>query len=399
VAAGGNGRDAVRPLAGYRVLDLTMVMSGPFCTRMLADLGAEVIKVEPPGGDQIRGRPPVRGDGHSTYFGQLNCGKRSIVLDLRHPDGAAVARRLATKCDVLVENYRPGVAARLGLGYAALAVDNPGLVYCAISGFGQTGPSATRAAYAPIVHAASGFDMATLGYQDDAERPARTGTFLADVLGAVYAFGGIQTALLHRERTGVGQFVDVALMDGMLSMLVFEVQEAQFPTRRRRPVYAPVRTTDGYVILAPVSQRLFEILADTVGHPEWRTDPRFVTIVEREQHWDTLTALVEGWTAQRSAADCERVLTAAGLPCSRYRTVAEALADPQVTHRSALGVVSDAAGAFLVPEQPFRFSATTVRAGPTVPDLGADGPDVLRGLLGLDDGEIADLHAAGVLGR
>ncbi|MGI5129769.1 CaiB/BaiF CoA transferase family protein [Pseudonocardia sp. CA-107938] len=392
-------RTGPRPLAGLRVLDFTMIMSGPFCTRMLADLGAEVIKVEPPAGDQIRGRPPARGDGHSTYFGQLNCGKRSIVLDLRTVEGADVARRLAASSDVVVENYRPGVMSRLGLGYETLSVDNPRLVFCSISGFGQTGPDAGRAAYAPIIHAASGYDMANLQYQDDADTPGRTGIFIADVLGAVYAFGAIQTALLHRERSGVGQFVDVALMDGMLSMLVFEAQEAQFPTERRRPVYAPVRTTDGFVVVAPVSERLFEKLCDVVGSPQWRTDPRFATIEQREQHWDTLTGLVEEWTSRRSAAECEKILTDAGLPCSRYRTVGEAIADPQVLHRGALATVTDPAGEFAVPQQPFRFSAVSVGAGSGVPALGAAGPDILREVLDLDDGAIEALRVSGALGR
>jgi CoA:oxalate CoA-transferase len=385
------------PLEGIRVLDFTMVMAGPFCTRILADLGAEVIKVEPASGDQIRGRPPVR-DGRSTYFGQMNVGKQSIVLDLKHPEAIALARRLAAKSDIVVENFRPGVMQRLGLGYDTLSADNPRLIYCAISGFGQTGPSAGKPAYAPIIHAASGYDMANLHYQDDMDRPARTGIFMADVLGATYGFAGIQTALYMRERTGLGQYVDVALMDSMLSLLVFEGQEAQFPTKRRRPLYHPLRTADGYIIVAPVSEKIFGKMCDALGHPEWRADLRFSQINEREQHWDALMGLIEEWTQQRSSMDAEAHLTAAGVPSSRYLTSAEALQDPQLAHRGSLAEVADASGTFLVPNQPFQISNADIRARGTVPELGGDAEDVLRDILGSTPDEIRALRASGAIG-
>jgi CoA:oxalate CoA-transferase len=385
-----------RPLAGIRVLDFTMMMAGPYCTRLLADLGAEVIKVESGSGDQIRGRPPVR-DGRSTYFGQLNAGKRSIVLDLKHPEAVTVARRLAAASDVVMENFRPGVMKRLGLDYRSLASENERLIYCSISGFGQTGPSADKPAYAPIIHAASGFDLANLRYQDDMDRPARTGIFMADVLAGVYAFGAIQTALFHRERAGQGQFIDVALMDSMLSLLVFEAQEAQFPSDRRRPLYLPLSAPDGYVNVAPVSPNNFERLAETVGHPEWKQDPRFVTISQREQHWDELMQLIEEWTCQRPARECEERLSSAGVPCSRYLSVGEALAEPQLAHRGSLATVDDGSGPFMVPNPPFVFSGLAATARPFVPELGADSDAVLGGILKLTDDEVAGLRARGAV--
>jgi CoA:oxalate CoA-transferase len=389
-------------LSGIRVLDFTSVMAGPFCTRLLADLGAEVIKVEPPEGDHIRGRPPLRdgpGGAHSSYFGQLNCGKRSIVLDLKKPDAVAAARRLAAVADVVVENFRPGVMARFGLDHETLAPDNPRLVYCSISGYGQTGPSADRPAYAPILHAASGYDLTNLNYQDERDRPAKTGMFIADVMGGVYAFGAIQSALLHRERTGVGQAIDVSLLDGMLALQVFEVQEAQFPADRRRPLYQPLRAIDGYVIVAPVSQRIFERVTAALGRPDLLADPRFHTQPEREHHWDELMRQVERWTRERTALDCERAMLAAGVPCSRYLTVAEALRDPQLAHRGSLAEVSDRAGGFLVPNAPFQFSASPVGAGDSVPGLGADGERVMAETAGCDALEIEALLASGALGR
>ncbi len=312
------------PLDGLKILDFTIMMAGPLCTRLLADVGAEVIKVEAPEGDHIRTRPPLR-DGHSTYFGQLNAGKESIALDLKQPDALAIARRLAAAADVVIENFRPGVMKRLGLDYATLAADNPGLVYCSISGFGQTGPAAAKPAYAPVIHAASGFDLANLYYQDGQERPAKTGIFIADVLGGVYAFGAIQSALIERHRTGRGQAIDVSLMDCMLNLMVYECQEAQFPSDRRRPLYKPLFARDGYVIVAPISQNNFERLTEAVGHPEWKTDPRFATIGAREQNWDLLMSLVEEWTKERPALDCENILMAAGIPTSRKSMTAAGL--------------------------------------------------------------------------
>lgn len=384
------------PLDGLKILDFTIMMAGPLCTRLLADVGAEVIKVEAPEGDHIRTRPPLR-DGHSAYFGQLNCGKRSIALDLKQPDAVAVARRLAARADVVIENFRPGVMKRLGLDHDTLKADNPGLVYCAISGFGQTGPAASKPAYAPVIHAASGFDLANLYYQDGQERPAKTGIFIADVLGGVYAFGAIQSALLERQRTGRGQSIDVSLMDCMLNMMVYECQEAQFPSERRRPLYKPLFAKDGYVIVAPVSQNNFERLTDAVGHPEWKADPRFATIGAREQNWDLLMSLVETWTRERPALECETILMAAGIPTSRYLTVGQALQDPHLAARGSLAHIDDGAGRFTVPNAPFRFSGGGVGARPFVAALGGDGPDILRRLLGCSDGEIDALQRSGAL--
>lgn len=186
--------DTSGALDGVRILDFTSVMAGPFATRMLADLGAEVIKVESLEGDQVRARPPKR-NGFSAYFGTLNAGKQSIACNLKAPEIIAIITKLVATCDVLVENFRPGVMQRFGLDYATLAKVNPRLIYCSISGYGQTGPKALFPAYAPVIHAASGFDMVNLHYQDGAQRPATSGIFIADVLGGTHAFGAIQAAL------------------------------------------------------------------------------------------------------------------------------------------------------------------------------------------------------------
>jgi CoA:oxalate CoA-transferase len=374
-----------RPLAGIRIVDFTSMIAGPYCTRLLADCGAEVIKIEEPHGDHMRTRPPLR-DGHSTYFGHLNAGKKSLSLDLKSAEGREAARHLVASSDVVVENFRPGVMKRLGLDYAALSSAKPDLVYCSISGFGQTGPRAEQPAYAPVVHAASGFDHTQFTYQDGQERPAKTGIFVADVLAAVYAFGAIQTALIGRLRHGNGQFIDVALMDSMINLLVFECQEAQFPSKQRRPLYVPMRARDGFVIVAPVNQRNFEQLADAVGHPEWKAEPRFATVAARTTNWDALMAAVEAWTVLHPARDCEDTLMKAGVPCSRYLSVAEAMADSQLAARGSLATVADGAGSFLVPNPPFRFGDGSVGVGPDVPALGADNDAMLGSIAGTTHG-------------
>ncbi|MGI9421956.1 MAG: CaiB/BaiF CoA transferase family protein, partial [Hyphomicrobiaceae bacterium] len=193
--------DKPNAYAGYRVIDFSTTIAGPHCSRLLADLGAEVIKVEQPGGEMMRMRPPLR-NGASGMYGQLNAGKKSVVLDLKSRSGVAAVRKLIATADILVENFRPGIMQRFGLDYATLAREQPSLIYCSISGYGQTGPSADQPAYAPVIHATSGFDLAHTAYQPDRERPDYCGIFIADVLAGTYAFGAIATALEQRHRTG-----------------------------------------------------------------------------------------------------------------------------------------------------------------------------------------------------
>jgi crotonobetainyl-CoA:carnitine CoA-transferase CaiB-like acyl-CoA transferase len=368
------------PLDGLRVLDFTNMLSGPYCTRLLADLGAEVIKIEPPAGDHNRSRRPVR-KGYSSFFGHLNCGKKSVVLDLKSRAGRDAAIGLAQKAHIIVENWRPGVADRLGVGYKAVAQSNPKVIYCSISGFGQTGPTSQRPAYAPIVHAASGFDLAQVQYQGGG-RPANTATFIADVFGGMSAFGAVQTALYNLKQTGRGQFIDVALMDAMLNLLVYECQEAQAPTNEKIRVYQPLKTLDGYVVTAPTSQKNFEQLARTVGHAEWIEDPRFAKTRAREAHWSELMSLIEQWTQTRSGQECEDVMLAGGVPCTRYRTVDEAMNDPQMQVRGGMSRVKDRVGEYWVPNAPFQMPGLNTAARSHVPELGENTVDVLVELLG-----------------
>jgi CoA:oxalate CoA-transferase len=368
------------PLHGVRVLDLTNMLSGPYCTRLLADLGAEVLKVEPPHGDHNRGRRPVR-NGNSSFFGQLNCGKQSVVLDLKTGEGVAAALAIAAHCDVVVENWRPGVAKRLGLGYEALRALRPAVVYCSISGFGQKGRDSRRPAYAPIVHAASGFDLAQVEYQGGG-KPQNTATYTADVFGGMSAFAAIQAALFRRERTGEGQYIDVALLDGMLNILVAECQEWQAPSPARSRVYPPLAASDGYVVIAPTSQKNFEALCQVIGKREWLADARFTSTVTRERNWAELMALIEEWTRLHGAAECERQLMAAGVPCTRYLSVQQAMQSEQVRARGATTQVQDAAGTYLVPNAPFQMPGLQAAPRPHVPALGEHTQPVLARFCG-----------------
>lgn len=363
------------PLAGLRVLDFTTMLAGPYASRLLADAGAEVIKVESEHGDHNRERRPLR-DGFSSLFGHLNAGKKSVVLDLKSAAGLRHARALAVTCDIAIENWRPGVADRLGVGYADLRALRPDIIFCAISGYGQTGPGADRAAYAPIIHANCGYDLMQLQHLQAPNLAPATGTYVADVFGGLAAFAAIQMALFDRERTGSGRFIDVALFDGMINLLVFECQAVQFPSQPPR-IHRAVATTDGYIVITPTSQKNFEALAHAVGHPEWVRDARFAATTDRERNWTTLMQLIGEWTSQRTAADAEALLISAGVPCSRYRALADALADPQSVSRNVMADVTDGAGTFRVPNPPFRMQGLDTTVRPYVARLGEHTDEVL----------------------
>jgi crotonobetainyl-CoA:carnitine CoA-transferase CaiB-like acyl-CoA transferase len=352
------------------VLDFSTTIAGPHCARMLADLGAEVIKIETSEGETMRTRPPLRND-CSTTFGQLNVGKKSLVLDLKSPEGGEVVRRLVARADILVENFRPGVMRRLGLDWESLKELNPRLIYCSISGYGQTGPSAELPAYAPVIHAASGYDMAHLSYQPGRSRPDYCGIYHADVVTGTYAFGAIASALYQRQITKQGQHIDVSMLESMLTLTLNEVQWSQFtvaPTSR--PMFGPIQTSDGYVMVAIASEKTFQGLMKVIGRPEWVIDPRFAKYADRRNNWAQLMDGVEAWSRTVTTQRCLVALNGEGVPSSAYRTVAEALNDPQIAHRRALSEVEDDGGRFRVLNLPFRMSGADVSAGKRIATLG-----------------------------
>jgi crotonobetainyl-CoA:carnitine CoA-transferase CaiB-like acyl-CoA transferase len=377
-------------LSGLRVIDFTTTIAGPHCTRLLADLGAEVVKIEAPEGDMMRTRPPMR-SGASTSFGQLNAGKKSVALDLKSPDAVEAVRRLAATADVVVENFRPGVMRRFGLDYGALRPLKPDLVYCAISGYGQTGPSAELPAYAPVIHAASGYDLAHMAYQGEARRPDYCGIYIADVLTGTYAYGAIVTALYQRQATGEGQMIDVSMLESMLSLTLSEIQAAQFAvTPPGRPVFGPIATKDGYVNLSIASERTFQNLAAASGHPRWLTDPRFAEYANRRANWGELIDELERWSKVLSTSEVQAIFDRHGVPSSPYRTVREAMADPQIAHRRSFAEVRDTGGTFLALNPPFHMSAATAAARPFVAALGEHTGELLAEI-GYTPAEIAAL--------
>ncbi len=357
-------------LAGLRVLDFSTTIAGPHCARMLADMGAEVIKIETAEGETMRSRPPMR-NGCSTAFGQLNVGKKSLVLDLKSPEGIEAVRRLVASADILVENFRPGVMRRLRLDFATLHALNPKLIYCSISGYGQTGPSAELPAYAPVIHAASGYDMAHLSYQPGRSKPDYCGIYHADVLTGVYAFGAISAALYQRTITGSGQHIDVSMLESMLSLTLNELQWSQFEVQPPpRPMYGPIETLDGFVMVAIASEKTFQGLVQVIGHPEWVDDARFANYSDRRNNWAYLMDGVEAWSRSVTTERCLAELNKEGVPSSAYRTVAQALSDPQIAHRRALSEVEDGGGTFKVLNLPFRMSGAKVAAAKRMSTLG-----------------------------
>jgi CoA:oxalate CoA-transferase len=386
------------PLDGVRVLDFSIMLAGPYCARLLADVGADVIKIEPPEGDDMRLRTPLR-KGQSAYFGQLNAGKRSLALDLKSREAIKLVHRLVEEADIVVENFRPGVMDRLGLGYEALCKINPRLIYCSISGYGQTGPSAERAAYAMIVHAESGFDRALMRYAGDGDRPAAGAIFVADVLGGIFGYSAIQTALVQRARTGEGQRIDVALMDCMLNLLVYELQEAQFPVPSPRNAYGPVRSRDGDILIAPITPRNFTALCEVTGQAELASDPRFTTVPARGANWGAMMQIIEKWTERHTVSECLAALDREGVPCAEYRDPGAALTDPHLVQRGAFAKIADQAGEFMGVNAPWKMSGARTAMQREIPAVGAHREEILSGMLGLSSDAVTGLVEAGAFGK
>jgi len=369
------------PLAGIRVLDLTRVLAGPYCTALLADLGAEIIKLEPPAGDDYRHIGPFR-DGKSALFTLNNRGKRSLVLDLKAPADLALAQEIAARVDVVLENFRPGVATRLGLGAEALRGRNPRLVYCSISGFGQDGPFRDLPAYDLVVQAMSGL-MAATGEEGGA--PLKAGESVADLIAGLFASWSILAALVQRGATGQGATLDVAMYDALFSMLTtshaLHLYADTLPARvgNRHPLSTPFGcfpTRDGQVVIAVLNGRQFERLAALIGRPEIAGDPRFATDEGRTAHEPELRATIEAWSKRHSTEEAVAHLGTDGLPTAPIWTIAEAAAS---AHAVARGLVSDLGGAPVV-GQPVRFDGAKPVAATPAPRLDGDRATVLREL-------------------
>lgn len=400
------GKNAVDgPLTGFRVVDFTRVLSGPFCTALLADLGAEVIKVEPPQGDDYRAIGPMR-NGHSALFSVMNRNKRSVVLDLKQSEALAVARDLCAHADVVVENFRPGVAQKLGIGYEEIRALNPGVVYASISGFGQTGPAAHRPAYDIVLQAMTGLMEAT-GSPDGP--PTLVGEAVSDVVSGLFASWGILAALLARTHTGQGTHVDVAMLDSTLAFTATSVSRYLFtgksPVRvgNRHPLSAPFgvyAAADGHYVLAVLNNKLFGKLCDLLGRPELADDPRFGSDEKRSLNEPALRTAIEAWSAQLTVQEVVERLEAGAVPVAPILNIEQALQSPQSVHRGLLQPAEDLELPGLrLPVQPLKFSAYSQPKVSRAPRLGEHTDVTLQQLLGLSLERIAELRSLGIFGR
>jgi crotonobetainyl-CoA:carnitine CoA-transferase CaiB-like acyl-CoA transferase len=365
------------PLTGLKVVDLTRVLAGPFCGMLLGDMGADVIKVEEPGGgDDARMWAPFVGD-WSSYFLGVNRNKRSIALDLKTADGARALHALLDQADVFIENFKPGSLDKLGFGFDAIRARNPRLVYCSITGYGRSGPRRHLTGYDPVVQAESGF-MDITGAPDGP--PMRTGIAMTDYLAGLYAFGGILLALRARDASGRGQLVDIALFDSVLSTLSMPVgilQAAQRPPTRHgndHPSIAPyeaLHAKDGMVMVAAANSRLWKQLCEAAGAGELVEDSRFLTNTDRVGNRPALKQELESRFAGHTVDTLIERLGEHGVPCGRVRTVAEALDDPQIGPRQMLIPFDDPElGTFRVVGNPIKLSDTPAVMSRRPPKLG-----------------------------
>jgi formyl-CoA transferase len=385
------------PLDDIFVVDLTRILSGPLCTMMMADMGATVVKVEPPphGDDTRRWGPPFV-NGIATYFLSANRNKKSLGLDLKSPEGRDVLWKLIDRADVLVENFRPGVLNKLGFGYDGVSHRNPRIVYCSISGFGQTGPYSGRAGYDVVAQGESGL-MDLTGYPD--QPPAKAGSSLADIVAGMYAFHGILLALLVRHRTGRGQAIDIGLVDSMVSTLTYQAM-IYFATGRspqrmgsRHPSIVPYEcfeASDGFINVGVANDKHFAILCRTLGFPEISQDTRFATGPARLTNYDMLRPIVAAAIARLTRADAMKLLGDSGIAVGPVNTVAEALEDPHLHAREMVAELTHPEyGPLRYLGNPIKLSDTPARLLNAPPSFGEHNGEILAGL-GFSSRDIAD---------
>lgn len=399
---GGGFRGA---LAGIRVIDATRALAGPFCTMLLGDQGAEVIKIEQPGrGDDTRHQSNPKVGGENTAFLIVNRNKKGITLDLRHPEGQRIARALIQQSDVFVENFRPGKAEELGLGYETLRRENPRLIYCSISGWGADGPYAHRAGYATTAEAAGGL-MSITGERDGS--PVKIGVSIVDNLAGLFAKDAITAALYARERTGQGQKIETSLLESTVAVLSMAagayllsgvVAERRGSEHEWNVPWKAFRTRDGYVVLASSSEGTWRRLCEAIARPDLAEDERFRTMELRARHREALYAILDEIIAERTTAEWVELADRVGAAAAPVNTLDKVFADPQVLHRQmVLTVEHPTAGPIRLLGHAQKFSATPAEIRLPPPLLGQHTEEVLRTLVGCSDQELLRLRAQGVI--
>jgi CoA:oxalate CoA-transferase len=394
-----------QPLRGVRVLDLTRVLAGPFCTMNLADLGAEVIKIEMPGrGDDSRSFAPTMPSGDSGYFYSVNRGKCSVTLDLRTEDGAAIFLALAAKSDVVVENFSPGTMDRFEVGYAQLKAANPKIILCSISGFGQTGPKASEPAY-DIVAQALGGTMSITGNPDG--EPVRCGVSVGDLSAALYGVIAIMSALRVRDRDGVGNHVDIAMLDCQVAMLEDALARysvsGKVPGRigTRHPSITPFqqfRAADDYFVMGVGNEAIWLRFCAAIEMPELKDDPRFITNADRTSHHPELEAILAHVFATHPRDHWLRILGDASIPCAPIANVEEVTRDPHLAARNMiLHAEHSQFDGLIVPGTPLKSSGGTDVPSTRAPGLGENTDEVLSSILGYDSSRLSELRRRSII--
>ena len=393
----------MQALEGVKVIDFSRILAGPYCTMILADLGAEVVKIEElTSGDEARGVGPFL-KGLSTYFTSLNRGKKSVALNIKDPRGRDLAAELIARADVLVENFRPGTMDRLGLGYETVATRNPGLIYAACSGFGQTGPYRQRGAYDMVIQGMGGV-MSITG--EPGGRPLKTGPAIGDLAGGLFTAIGILAALQAREHTGEGQMVDIGMLDCQVALLENAIirytttGEIPGPLGARHPSIAPFEAfeaKDGYVIFA-VGTPHWERFCRVIGREDLFEDRRFATNALRAENHGALQPLIAEIARTRTVREWMAIMEKADVPCGPINTIDQVVADPQVQARGMVTTIHHpGAGAVRFPSSPVRLSRTPSRVDRPAPRLGEHTAEVLKAWLGLEGEAITALTGQGVI--